>query len=74
MIGLSRLIPLNKVYPDIPMENQFRPIFVLSAMFKFLELRFAPKLKNYLKRHLDRNQTGFISGMGTHVNLRALLT
>lgn len=39
-IGEARLIPLNKVWPDIPKAHEFRPIVVLSPMFKFLELRF----------------------------------
>ncbi len=40
----ARLIPLNKVWPDIPQADQFRPIVVLSPMFKWLELRFLHKL------------------------------
>ena len=40
----ARLIPLNKVLPDIPNDDQFRPITVLSAMYKFVEMRFLPKL------------------------------
>jgi hypothetical protein len=69
----ARLIPLNKVWPDIPREDQFRPIVVLSPMYKWLELRFAPRLMRYLTDSLDRNQTGFVRGMGTHVNLRLLV-
>ena len=46
---------------------------VLSPLFKWLELRFLPKLSAYLTHQLDRNQTGFVKGMGTHVNLRALI-
>ena len=40
----ARLVPLNKVWPAIPNYNEFRPIAILSAMYKFLELRFLPKL------------------------------
>ena len=40
----ARLIPLNKVYPEIPRYNQFRPIVVLSAAYKYLEARFLPAL------------------------------
>lgn len=69
----ARLIPLNKVWPDIPREEQFRPIVVLSPLFKWLELRFLPKLSSYLTNELDSNQTGFVRGMGTSVNLRLLI-
>jgi hypothetical protein len=68
----ARLIPLNKVWPDIPKEDQFRPIVVLSPIFKWLERRFLPKLQNYLTTRLDRNQTGFVAGMGTSVNILLL--
>ena len=44
----ARLIPLNKAHPDIPKETEFRPIVVLSSLYKFLELRFLPKLNYYL--------------------------
>ena len=54
-LGEARLIPLNKVYPKIPQKDEFRPIVVLSIMFKWLELRFLRKLNNYLVQHLDRN-------------------
>ena len=42
-------------------------------MYKFLELRFYYKLKRYLKLQLDRNQTGFVPGMGTAVNIQLLI-
>lgn len=42
-------------------------------MFKWLELRFLPPLSNYLSHQLDVNQTGFVRGMGTSVNLRLLV-
>lgn len=55
IIGSARLIPLNKVWPEIPRGDQFRPITVLSPLFKFMEMRFLPKLQRYLIRSLDRN-------------------
>ncbi len=61
----ARLVPLNKVWPEIPSPDQFRPITVLSAMYKFIELRFLPKLNKYLKERLDKSQTGFVPGLGT---------
>jgi hypothetical protein len=41
-------------------------------MFKWLERRFLPQLQNYLTIRLDRNQTGFVAGMGTSVNILLL--
>lgn len=54
-IGAARLVPLNKVYPNIPKKDQFRPIIVLSPLYKWIELRFLEKLNNYLINNLDRN-------------------
>lgn len=42
-------------------------------MYRFLQIRFFYKLKNYLKYEFDRNQTGFESGMGTSVNIQLLI-
>ncbi len=39
-----RLIPLNKEWPNIPKSGQFRPIFITSGLFRFIELRFFEKL------------------------------
>ena len=43
-----RLVALNKKFPNIPAKNQFRPIVIVSPLVKFLELRFLPKLKDYM--------------------------
>ena len=51
----AHLIPLNKNYPNIPSYDQFRPIVILSPMFKLLELRFKAKLQKYLKNKMDVN-------------------
>lgn len=59
-VGESRLIPLNKVYPSIPKMEEFRPIVVLSIMYKWLELRFLYKLNRYMVNKMDPNQTGFV--------------
>jgi hypothetical protein len=42
-------------------------------MYKFIELRFLPKLKHYLVHRLDQNQTGFVPGCGTSVNIQLLI-
>ena len=54
------LVPLNKVWPNIPQQDQFRPIAVESPLFKFLELRFLGKLNTYLSERMDKNQIGFV--------------
>ena len=59
----ARLCPLNKVWPQIPKNDEFRPIVVLSPLFMFLELRFLSKLNKYLTYQLDRNQIGFVKKM-----------
>jgi hypothetical protein len=41
-------------------------------MFKWLERRFLVKIQKYLIDILDRNQTGFVEGMGTSVNILLL--
>ena len=38
------LVPLNKVWSEIPKREQFRPIAIESPLFKFIELRFLRKL------------------------------
>ena len=63
---------IYKVWPNIPTEDNFRPVVVLSAMYKFMELRFLPKLQNYLSLRLDKNQTGFVPKLGTQVNILSL--
>ena len=69
----ARLVPLNKVWPDIPKGDEFRPIVIESPMYKYLELRFLPQLRKYLVDKLDKNQTGFVPGCGTSVNIELLL-
>ena len=69
----TRLVPLNKVFPNTPSRNDMRPIAIQSPLVKILEARFLPKLQQYLNRRLDRSQTGFIQKMGIQINLvRAL--
>ena len=61
------------MWPDIFLKDQFRPIIVLSQIFRWLERLFILKLQSYLTNNLDRNQTGFVPGMGTHVNILLLV-
>ena len=69
----TRLIPLNKVFPNVPSRKDLRPIAVQSPLVKLLEGRFLQKLQEYLNFKLDRSQTGFIQKMGIHVNLTRAL-
>ena len=73
MVLEARVILLNKVFPKIPKINEIRPIVVTSPLIKFMELRIAHKLKEYMKTRLVRTQTGFVPGMGTEVNITRLL-
>ncbi|KAM3146248.1 hypothetical protein pb186bvf_001593 [Paramecium bursaria] len=67
LVFRARLVPLNKAHPDIPKSNDFRPIVVLSSLYKFMELRFLRNLNEYLCNTLNKEQQGFIPGSGTSV-------
>ncbi len=69
----GRLIPVNKIYPKTPSLNDYRPIVALSAIAKFLEARFAPKLSEYIKTNCIYSQIGFVKGCNTHINIQRLL-
>ena len=56
-----------------PKAEEFRPIVIESPLYKFIELRFLPKLRDYLVKRLDKNQTGFVPGCGTSVNIQLLI-
>lgn len=43
-LGWIRFCPLNKCHPDIPNYDQFRPLAIISPLFKLLELRFHNQL------------------------------
>jgi hypothetical protein len=68
-IFLTRLIALNKVHPNIPQKNEFRPIIIMSAILKIMECRWLPKLKEYLITKLCPAQTGFVPGQGVFTNI-----
>jgi hypothetical protein len=67
------LVLLNKAWPDIPKIDQFKPILFLSPLFKLTERRIQWQLSLYMTQCLDRNQTGFITRIGTNVNLLLLV-
>lgn len=68
-IFTSRLIALNKRHSEIPTRLQFRPILICSPLQKLLEIRFLPKLANYMSNRMFAGQTGFVKGLGIQVNL-----
>jgi len=71
----SKLIPLNKKHPQVPLPNQIRPIVVTNPFFKLMEVKFTEGLTrgfNMLSKFSEA-QTGFIKGMSTQVNILRLL-
>jgi len=69
----SRLVALNKVSPDTPRKDQFRPIVISSLISKVLEARLVNPLKKYMVNQLHVSQTGFVPGMDTYVNISRLM-
>jgi len=69
----GRLVPLNKVHPEIPKPDEMRPIIALSPILKLLESRFREKLENYLLEQMIPSQVGFVRYCGTHVNIVRLV-
>lgn len=69
----ARLVALNKVHPQIPKPNEFRPIIVMSPLLKFLESRFLPKLQLYSTTQMLPSQIGFVKGFGCEVNIKRLI-
>lgn len=65
----SRLIPLNKIAPEIATVDKIRPIVINSLMIRILEGRFQEKLKQYMTNQLHISQTGFVAGGGIFVNV-----
>ena len=65
----SRLIPLNKVHPQIPSRKDMRPIVVTSPIVKLIEAGLLPELSEYLIKNLHHGQTGFVPGFGIFVNI-----
>ena len=50
----AKLVPLNKKYPDIPRAEEFRPIAIISHMYKWIELRFINKIQNYFSEIMSK--------------------
>jgi len=69
----TKIIPLNKVHPQIPSNKDCRPIAVQSPIVKLMESRLKSKLDNYMTQKVHPGQTGFITGMGISVNQMRLI-
>ena len=65
----TRLVALNKVHPNIPKPNEFRPIIIMSLIVKIMESRWLPKLKEYMITKMCPAQTGFVPGQGVFTNI-----
>ncbi len=65
----GRLIPLNKVHPEIPKPEEMRPVIALSTILKLVESRFRSKLEDYMAEQMIPCQVGFVRNCGTHVNI-----
>ena len=48
--------------PEIPKEEDFRPIMILSPLVKWLELRFAKGLQEYCSERMSHGQIGLVKG------------
>ena len=46
---------------------------MVSPVIKWLEGRFLTRIKEYLSKGLDKNQTGFVSECGTSLNCKLLI-
>jgi hypothetical protein len=55
------MVPINKISPRMPTENDFRPIIVSSLVCKFMEGLVMNRLK---KVKLNYKQYGFRQGRG----------
>ena len=74
-IFYCKLIPLNKVHPQVPAVSQMRPIVATNPLFKVLELRFAEELhqKFWELKGFALSQFGFLKLMSTQAQIFNLL-
>lgn len=70
-----KLIPLNKVHPNVPTALQMRPIVATNVLFKILELRFSDELheKFWNLKGFALSQFGFLRNMNTQAQIYNLL-
>jgi len=64
----AKLITLNKVHPNTPKSNEFRPIIILSLIVKIMEYRWLPKLQEYVITKLCPAKTS-LPGQGIFTNI-----
>ena len=66
---ISRLIVFNKDPFQKPNISNLRPISAISPIRRALETPLKNALELITKKTLDKSQTGFVSKLGTEVNL-----
>jgi len=69
----QRLLPLNKVHPQVPKPQECRPIVISSPLVKLLEVRIKRRLEKYVVEKLVCSQVGFVPGSSITVNQTRLL-
>jgi hypothetical protein len=60
---IGRLVCLNKKYPRLPEVKDYRPIVVLSPVYKFIEGFTIRNLKRHARNEISKDQFGFIPGI-----------
>ena len=70
-----KLVPLNKVHPQVPSVHQMRPIVATNVLFKILELRFSDELHNKFWNlgGFALSQFWFLGNMSTQAQIFNLL-
>jgi len=63
----GRLLLLNKVKDEFPKISETRPITILSAVYKAIELAWARKYKTLIWKNIGFWQHGFRDGYGTQI-------
>ncbi|CAD8137553.1 unnamed protein product [Paramecium octaurelia] len=69
----SKTSTFKQGFPRYPYQNLVSTQ-ILSPLFKLLELRFLPKLQQYLSTRLTKGQAGFIPGSSTQINIIRVYT
>ena len=68
----GRIIFLNKKFPNTPGPSDFRPICILSPIYKALESRFVEILSQEVTKNTLPCQLGFVRKMDTLTNIYRL--
>jgi hypothetical protein len=69
----GRLVCLNKKYPKLPTIQDYRPIVVLSPIYKFIEGYIMNSLRSHARAGISLDQYGFIPGVSIEECKEAVL-